>query len=1250
MVQSCATTRLPDTPLLPNCVTLFEDPTLGPLLCTAHVAASALTLTFRPHPAAAAPPTAAAPPAAPATLRVPTALPPAPVALLPHGDALLLATRAGELFAVDPAAPAAAPVGEISHPDPALSGVLAAAASPDGALAALVSPLHTTLLDASHDLVAEVSHPAPAATAAAAWRADGAALAVVTRAPTAALAAAVFDRAGAARPLHLPAVPPGPAPPVAWQPRAGGMLALAASGPRLSFFERNGLRHLRSDFALWAGDDAPRALAWSTDGRVLATVRAGPEGVSDLYLHGRANYHWYCRKRLRVPGRVVALAWDEDCAGRLWAYAADGGVVRVTLRTVPATVGVLAGRAYGVVVDGCNAILTNFSHAIVPPPMNHGVFELNAPLEEVCFWEAEETVGALLADGQFETLRLAEPWCKAQVECVPKPGGDSRGVRRRWNLDKAGLNPSAVLPFRSPVMVAEDILLVVCRLNLSHEDDRGEVDTLRAYRLDPGDSSAVMIGEYIPDSAVRAMSRSAMPDCTLSLITSKGSVVHLAVDFEAGDFLEVQVALRAVSCTVTTASECIVSGERVLTLVHDENGLLSVIDVSTGKTLVITAECSSYVLHEGFLSFTTTSHLLYCTLLDKGASKSYQADRDDIPSLVDAIDNAPDGNKISHLPEGKGATRPVDRGSLIVTAIPGDVSIVLQAPRGNLETICPRPVVFEAVDRYAKSADYANGFQLCRRQRVDMNHLVDADYNLFLENIEKFVQEVGRASHLSVFMTFLRGEKDKVNSVCDAIVQTLKESDESVHFTNAITTGLTRREPPDFDGALDQVRMARRRSEEEGSAALDYLFVLVKNEEKVYEYALGTYDLSLALFVARSSQMDPAEYSPELKAFSTMEETRRKHAIDMRLERYDRALRHLHACGEDTHKACVVLCHDHGLYEMGLSLFRADAAITKQLLHGYGRQLDGAQRYGEAAAAFARAGDLVAAHRSYRAGGLWELAAAAAARADVMPEKRDVLLEQLAEELVEGGQPRAAATVRLQHLGDASGAADVLVVAEEWDAAFAAAGAPGGEVWQAVAGAVTEGAAGVLSTLRENAGKLHERCARLSAVRAAKATLARTTAPADGSDAFSESSATSLGSRLSDVTFGSRSAATSVYSTAASAVTGPLTAARLEKVAERRRRKRERKRVREGHPREEEALVAYLRKLAPTEFLAGRVERVGRALLFLGEVAKARELVEAMRALVAEALLLPDDVLAEEDRRRLEKARWEEAFRCIEFL
>lgn len=49
--------------------------------------------------------------------------------------------------------------------------------------------------------------------------------------------------------------------------------------------------------------------------------------------------------------------------------------------------------------------------------------------------------------------------------------------------------------------------------------------------------------------------------------------------------------------------------------------------------------------------------------------------------------------------ESEWETRRVERGSLLVTTSPSEMSLVMQMPRGNLETVYPRPLVLDVVRR-----------------------------------------------------------------------------------------------------------------------------------------------------------------------------------------------------------------------------------------------------------------------------------------------------------------------------------------------------------------------------------------------------------------------------------------------------------------------------------------------------------------------------------------------------------------------
>lgn len=88
---------------------------------------------------------------------------------------------------------------------------------------------------------------------------------------------------------------------------------------------------------------------------------------------------------------------------------------------------------------------------------------------------------------------------------------------------------------------------------------------------------------------------------------------------------------------------------------------------------------TSYTLTSDFVIYTTTAQM------------SHYAS---IPVLQKTIS----GDVVENW-ESEWETRRIERGALAVTACPSSMSLVLQMPRGNLETVYPRPLVLAVVRR-----------------------------------------------------------------------------------------------------------------------------------------------------------------------------------------------------------------------------------------------------------------------------------------------------------------------------------------------------------------------------------------------------------------------------------------------------------------------------------------------------------------------------------------------------------------------
>lgn len=108
---------------------------------------------------------------------------------------------------------------------------------------------------------------------------------------------------------------------------------------------------------------------------------------------------------------------------------------------------------------------------------------------------------------------------------------------------------------------------------------------------------------------------------------------------------------------------------------------------------LLASNVNSFTIASNFLIFTTTAHLAHFAPLHA------------LPSLFSNSNSSaqPASGSVPVSGSGTGTgpteweTRRVERGSRIVTAVPSAMSLVLQMPRGNLETVYPRPLVLEVV-------------------------------------------------------------------------------------------------------------------------------------------------------------------------------------------------------------------------------------------------------------------------------------------------------------------------------------------------------------------------------------------------------------------------------------------------------------------------------------------------------------------------------------------------------------------------
>jgi elongator complex protein 1 len=117
-------------------------------------------------------------------------------------------------------------------------------------------------------------------------------------------------------------------------------------------------------------------------------------------------------------------------------------------------------------------------------------------------------------------------------------------------------------------------------------------------------------------------------------------------------------------------------------------------------------------------------------------------------------------------PEKDERCRTIERGAKLIAVIPSAYSLVLQMPRGNLETIYPRALVLTSIRKSIDEKDYLSAFLSCRSQRVDMNIIYDHSPTQFIESVGTFIDQVGKVEYIDLFLSQLRHEHCGAEIAC----------------------------------------------------------------------------------------------------------------------------------------------------------------------------------------------------------------------------------------------------------------------------------------------------------------------------------------------------------------------------------------------------------------------------------------------------------------------------------------------------
>ncbi|KGO68497.1 Uncharacterized protein PITC_071220 [Penicillium italicum] len=846
------------------------------------------------------------------------------------------------------------------------------------------------------------------------WRGDGAYVAVNSVEADTRRVIRVYSREGTLDSVSEPV--DGLEGALSWRPSGSLITGIQRLDDRIDvvFFERNGLRH--GEFSLRLSEEEMKSwasrihLAWNVDSTVLAV-----KFQDRVQFWTTGNYHWYLKQELPLmvdtsSSLSYSFEWHQEKALRFVAGSTGSMLdadyvfdINHGSTSIPDDAGAVA------VIDGKTLKLTPLRMAGVPPPMAHNELALDSNAIDVAFSKSGARIAVLVSS------KLSVYLWSLKSRPVPVPILESS-------------YPLSDAPASRPRQIAF--------LN------ENEVYVLK----DNGPNSSHIERTILDTRTTESVYQAAGEEQLASIFAGIG---HQALWFSHARQPARPVSYSSIEDSSSGNLDVAPWGEspnvdshwaRVVSISEDERILIAMTRTGAlyANKRVLARNCTSFLVTPSHLLFTTSAHLLKFVHLN-------HVDEMEVPE---------------DTPETDERCRSIERGSRLVSVIPSIFAVVLQAPRGNIETIFPRALVLAGIRTFIDQKKYRSAFMACRSQMVDLNILHDYAPEQFMENVALFIDQVKKIDYIDDFISRLSeddvsqtlykdtlkisknvsaavaqpdgpavpsvpkiGKKEsKINKICDAFLAALQNRVDT-NLQNLITAHVCK-SPPDMEAGLGLAAGLRTQHTEQAEDAIAHMCFLT-DAHRLYSHALGVYDLELTLLVAQQAQMDPREYLPFLRKLQQLPETRRQFEIDNHLSRFEKALGHLYALNAHDEISAYVV--KHVLYKEALELYKYQTEQQREITELYADYLQDQSKYKDAAIAYESLELYESAYKCFNLAHKWRESLYCAMMASLSEEDLAAHIDGLVTTLVDENKDYvSAATIYADHLHDIVTAARLL--------------------------------------------------------------------------------------------------------------------------------------------------------------------------------------------------------------------------------
>lgn len=804
-----------------------------------------------------------------------------------------------------------------------------------------------------------------------------------------------------------------------WRP-SGNLIVSSQQLPHrhdIVFFERNGLRH--GEFTLnRALQQKVLEVSWNADSTILAIwIESERNGKlqKTVQLWTTKNYHWYMKQHIILSeGRgITGFAWDVEnpLIAHMFSTSGEYHKFSYTLDVCTSTSLDDSNAGYVAVIDGAQLLLTPFGYQNVPPPMSALAITCQSHIQHASF-------GADLSGLQVAVLTNDN----VQFYDLPMKGHGGANLLGEFDLPEiTSTNASyAKNPIRQLTWISENHII------FAQYDEDLQTDMLCVGSFAFGATEMKFTATPLEFDLGRIYFNSTTKEV---IIEAMNGTIYSVVLGE-GEPLVQHILQFPVFCPwIGTARVGLTPEESELAVIGlTERSKLYVNDK------LISSEATSFFLRGSWLVFSTTSHSARFLSLDSSSLENLK--------LSDEASDAYDET-----------SRRLERGSKIVMATQHKPSLVLQMPRGNLETISPRAFVLATIREDLKALNFRSAFVACRKNRIDLNILYDDSPERFLEHIRTFIEQVSEVDYLNLFLSNLRNEdtlvtmyrrggrtadqltaaqgvENKVNTICEAVRNVLIELGRE-HYIQSILSTYVRSSPPDIESAMALLSELRETNLTAAEEALKYTIFLCK-ADLLYNVALGMYNFPLVLMVAQQAQMDPKEYLPFLQELKNFEKYYQRYKIDDHLKRHEKAIKNLSLAGDQHFDELLKYMQTHDLYLVAIEEYAHKKQQKLAILEVYGSHLAFRNNFEEAGIIYTMAGNSVQALESYRSAGCWRESFSIAKQLKYTDEELHALAYDIIDYLKDKRRFQEAASVAQDYAKDVEEVVDCLLKGSLW--------------------------------------------------------------------------------------------------------------------------------------------------------------------------------------------------------------------------